>query len=514
MPKTLLLADDSVTIQKVVGLSFASEDVTLITVSNGDDALIRAREVRPDLVLADVVMPGKNGYEVCEAIKGDPALRHIPVLLLTGTFEAFDQERARRAGADGHVTKPFEAQALVQQVKDLMARGAAPVQAAAPAPAFAAVDAPSFASLELQADAPALAGTAAEMADDPFFDEDLPEPSFGSESLDIDVDAAAGELELATVVEEDAIGGPIAETDDFPSLASQPAVDLSRSVAGATEIFEVGQHSFRGSPVFSSTSSPSSTPRVVLEPFDDDLPAAITETDALSPRAAAPAPANVLPDDDFGFDLDEPSFVTAPPAAQASSGSHAAPPDLFGDDDPTDGAALDPARAEAFDLSFTDLDDPLAAARGDLATPEPPRSSERPPTAAAHAFESRPAAPIEPPQATAFESEFSRSFEPEPERAFDAQPSRSFEQPPTAVSATASASSSTNPTVDLSPVLRQRLHDTLEKVAWEAFSDLSDTIVRQALERIESIAWEVIPQLAEQLIREEIRRMKGDGEES
>jgi len=60
--------------------------------------------------------------------------------------------------------------------------------------------------------------------------------------------------------------------------------------------------------------------------------------------------------------------------------------------------------------------------------------------------------------------------------------------------------------------MRQRIHDTLEKVAWEAFSDLSDTIVRQVLERFEAIAWEVIPQMAEALVREEIRRMKGEEE--
>ena len=127
MSKTLLLADDSVVIQKLVGLSFANEDFELVTVDNGDEAVAQAPTVKPDLVLADVVMPGKNGYEVCEAIKASPELAATPVLLLTGTFEAFDESRAEQAGAAGHITKPFEAQALVERVKELLA--AAPATA-------------------------------------------------------------------------------------------------------------------------------------------------------------------------------------------------------------------------------------------------------------------------------------------------------------------------------------------------------------------------------------------------
>ena len=134
MPKTLLLADDSVVIQKLVALSFANEEVDLITVYNGDEALQKVRESVPDLVLADVVMPGKNGYEVCEAIKGDPQLRHIPVLLLTGTFEAFDEERARQVGSDGRITKPFEAQALVARVNELLTSTARTAETAMAAP--------------------------------------------------------------------------------------------------------------------------------------------------------------------------------------------------------------------------------------------------------------------------------------------------------------------------------------------------------------------------------------------
>ncbi len=131
MPKNLLLADDSITIQKVVGITFASEDYKVISVDNGEDAINKAREVRPDVILADVVMPRKNGYEVCEAVKGDPSLKSIPVLLLAGTFEAFDEARARSARADGHISKPFESQALINKVRELV-EGKAPAAGVAP----------------------------------------------------------------------------------------------------------------------------------------------------------------------------------------------------------------------------------------------------------------------------------------------------------------------------------------------------------------------------------------------
>ena len=106
MPKTLLVADDSLTIRKVIGMVLALEDFQLTSVDNGIDAIARAREMKPDLVLADVLMPGRSGYEVCEALKSDPSTSHVPVLLLSGNFEPFDEGRARAARADGHLTKP------------------------------------------------------------------------------------------------------------------------------------------------------------------------------------------------------------------------------------------------------------------------------------------------------------------------------------------------------------------------------------------------------------------------
>jgi CheY-like chemotaxis protein len=131
MPKTLLLADDSVTIQKVVGITFANQDVELVTVDNGDDALVRAREIKPDAVLADVNMPGLDGYELCRAIRAEPDLMHIPVLLLTGTFETYDESRAEDVGANAHIAKPFEAQALVDEVYRMLE---APVLRSEPEP--------------------------------------------------------------------------------------------------------------------------------------------------------------------------------------------------------------------------------------------------------------------------------------------------------------------------------------------------------------------------------------------
>ncbi|MFQ5876109.1 MAG: response regulator [Acidobacteriota bacterium] len=119
--KKILLADDSITIQKVVELTFSEGDYQVICVSNGAQALKRIVEARPDIALLDVIMPEVNGYEVCEQIKRDPSTASIPVLLLTGTFEPFDQKRADAAGASGHLTKPFESQTLVTKVEELIA---------------------------------------------------------------------------------------------------------------------------------------------------------------------------------------------------------------------------------------------------------------------------------------------------------------------------------------------------------------------------------------------------------
>ena len=100
MPHRILLADDSLTIQKVIELTFSGTEFELKAVGNGDLALGLLDSYSPDIVLVDCVMPGKTGYELCEEIKSRPGGRYVPVVLITGTFEPFDKPRAERAGAD------------------------------------------------------------------------------------------------------------------------------------------------------------------------------------------------------------------------------------------------------------------------------------------------------------------------------------------------------------------------------------------------------------------------------
>jgi CheY-like chemotaxis protein len=125
MPHKLLLADDSVTIQRVIELTFADEDVQVIAVGDGQKAIERIEADRPDIVLADVGMPERDGYEVAAFVKNTPHLAHIPVLLLTGAFEPVDEQRAGAVGCDGVLAKPFEPHMVITRVKELLAGGVA-----------------------------------------------------------------------------------------------------------------------------------------------------------------------------------------------------------------------------------------------------------------------------------------------------------------------------------------------------------------------------------------------------
>ena len=102
MKSVILLADDSPTIQRLVTQTFADSDFEIISVSNGDAALRKFEELRPSLVLADIYMPGKNGYEVCAYVRKHAELGETPVVLLAGAFDAFDEGSATGRGVSSH----------------------------------------------------------------------------------------------------------------------------------------------------------------------------------------------------------------------------------------------------------------------------------------------------------------------------------------------------------------------------------------------------------------------------
>jgi CheY-like chemotaxis protein len=116
----LLLADDSVTIQRVVELTFSGEDVQVVTVGDGEQAIARIPAELPDIVLADIGMPKRSGYDVAAFVKSRSDLAHIPVLLLAGAFEPVDEQRAQQVQSDGVLVKPFEPQQVISRVRELI----------------------------------------------------------------------------------------------------------------------------------------------------------------------------------------------------------------------------------------------------------------------------------------------------------------------------------------------------------------------------------------------------------
>ena len=154
MPHNLLLADDSVTIQRVIKLTFADEDVDVVAVGDGDQAVAAIEKAPPDIVLADIAMPGRSGYDVAQHIRTTPRLAHIPVVLLTGAFEPVDEARALEVGCDGVLAKPFEPEVVVNRVRELLLRGhtvTPPPAVAPPAPEPPAPAAPPRSAVEIDA---------------------------------------------------------------------------------------------------------------------------------------------------------------------------------------------------------------------------------------------------------------------------------------------------------------------------------------------------------------------------
>lgn len=141
MPHRLLLADDSVTIQRVIELTFAEEGVDVVSVGDGEAAIARLESDRFDIVLADIGMPGRDGFDVAAFVRSNPRLSGVPVVLLTGALDPLDQGRVAESGAAAVLVKPFEPQMVIAKVRELL--GGAPAATAKGADALLAAPAPA-----------------------------------------------------------------------------------------------------------------------------------------------------------------------------------------------------------------------------------------------------------------------------------------------------------------------------------------------------------------------------------
>ena len=543
--RKLLLADDSLTIQKVVSLTFGDEAMEVTTVGSGAEALEKLGGSLPDIVLADVFMPEPNGYALCERIKTDERTRHIPVLLLVGTFEPFNEAEARRVGADEVLTKPFQSiRDLVNKVGGLLgghpdektpnaerheeevtqdlspfaadARAADPAAETPPAHAPAAADV--FADFDMD-DAtiqttPAAAFDAQHAAHAPDFSEINEEEQFSDR----------GETDEAFVLDVDD-APPVLSEDDAPA----PEVHAAAASASAAS-----------SPANSRAASPAAE-----SAFDAHASRAAEADDTLLELGdSAPSRAATDEADDFILDIgddDDPfDFAAGAPAHDATAeadmlfAEHApataapeafAPPELFSETQSPGETEMSasPAVAEA------EPSDAVAASvvahAGDVALLgelpeelEAPEISETP----SLLFANEPPAPEtrRPESFTGREGDSPAQHAP----AWDGDPVAAsavahagdvvpFEasgayQPAESV-ATDASSTAVAPVAGspvASPESSQAASTAAPSLSPEMMDELVRRVVAQMSERVvREIAWEVVPDLAERLIRQRLR---------
>jgi len=116
----VLVAEDEAALSKVLKMRLELEGFEVRTAADGAEAMTMIKEKPPDIVLCDLMMPVMDGYQVVEAIKSEPKLRTIPVLVLTALKQDREIDRVTKLGADGFVTKPFDSKALTSRIRELV----------------------------------------------------------------------------------------------------------------------------------------------------------------------------------------------------------------------------------------------------------------------------------------------------------------------------------------------------------------------------------------------------------
>jgi CheY-like chemotaxis protein len=464
MGKKILLADDSITIQKVIELTFSDEDFEVATVGNGRLAVEKLEEIRPDIVLCDIIMPEKDGYEVCEYVKKHASFSHVPVLLLTGAFEPFDQERAARVGCDGFLAKPFEPQALIAKVKDLLAKVASR-PATRPLPAMQAPPPVAAAAPPPLPVAPPVAPQPAVMfiPEEPIVEE-APPGTF-DEPMELTHEPGTppppyvpGPIEQEMYPAEEALE---ASPEEFMPLMADEAATLHAPVAAPVAapalpaVQEPEEDDGSSTVVFHSSAAPPWSQPTVEVPLEARAQAGVQAAQEAAAAHEFPGP---VFDDDV-VEAPAPAVVPPPPALAA----------------PLPAPEPEPEPVEAFEP---------ASFEPDFGEPTP---SPAPPPAA---FVAPPPAPVMAAPAPPPTPEPAPVAEPEEVSFEDVAPAPA--PPPAAPPAVVSGAAGVTVPVE-----------QVAQIAQRVVAQISEKVVRE-------IAWEVIPDLAEALIKKEIERLKAE----
>jgi CheY-like chemotaxis protein len=461
--RKLLLADDSVTIQKVVDLTFTDEGLEVVTVGDGQQALEKLEEFTPDIVLADVFMPKVSGYELCERVKRDERFRHIPVMLLVGSFEPFDEAEARRVGADDYLTKPFQSiRTLIGKVRNLLTGGNAESDSAttrqlAPPPEAGKVKRPDSDFLELST-----ADTAP-----------LPEANQEDERAGVSHKVPFTDLSMddemieATPASDYSHTGQLAQTR---MTAQYSAADLKE--AGIAQAVE---------------SAPA--PEVTVGALAATQTGEPTHA-AASPSQPAPRASAIAASDDSLLDLGD----IEPPAALAEADDFFL--DLL-DETPTPTQSHISARAETSAPFVETAQSPQAQEFVEAQVIEEV-GAEFAPVEATPVVESEPTR--EPQQQTQRESFVDAQTAPTQRLRDNYQGAGATSVSPAAESTHEAAPESAAPRTD-QITLEQLSPEVIDAIARRAVEQLSERVVEQ-------IAWEVVPQLAELLIKRRLEEKK------
>ena len=281
----ILVADDNTNIQKMVALAFHDRGIDVTSVGNGEAAIRRLPDLNPDLILADIFMPVRNGYEVCEWVKKDPKFSHIPVILLVGAFDPLDEKEARRVGADGVLKKPFiPPDPLIAMVTSVLEKNSKIASETAKAQEIVAAPTPIPV-------AAAQTPVRVEATPVPEFPEPNPEETplvyaFGSGRRTLD-DEGSGEPAGSP--------GPSAEIHQEPEEEFEGASTTKDWRRSAME-FEIPEETSRN-PVFSSDedADPTFPSEKNVAPKRTRIPQAAEEIEPVMQQLSAPAPADRSP---------------------------------------------------------------------------------------------------------------------------------------------------------------------------------------------------------------------------